>query len=126
MNLITVDFETYYDRDFSLSKITTEEYIRSDLFEVIGVSVKVNNEETEWASGILNGSGGLSWRTTPFLTGLSCLGVSVLILGVGLTLCAWAVPFTAWKLGVRLKLWLSGTGSAQKEQKSSTPSVKDD
>jgi DNA polymerase len=51
MNLITIDFETYYDRDFSLSKITTEEYIRSDLFEVIGVSVKVNNEEAEWASG---------------------------------------------------------------------------
>ncbi len=51
MNLITVDFETYYDRDFSLSKITTEEYVRSDLFEVIGVSVKVNNQETEWASG---------------------------------------------------------------------------
>jgi len=51
MNLITIDFETYYDRDFSLSKITTEEYVRSDLFEVIGVSVKVNNQETEWASG---------------------------------------------------------------------------
>jgi DNA polymerase I-like protein with 3'-5' exonuclease and polymerase domains len=51
MNLITVDFETYYDRDFSLSKITTEEYVRSDLFEVIGVSVKVNNEQPEWASG---------------------------------------------------------------------------
>ena len=51
MDLITIDFETYYDRDFSLSKITTEEYIRSDLFEVIGVSVKVNNQETEWASG---------------------------------------------------------------------------
>jgi DNA polymerase I-like protein with 3'-5' exonuclease and polymerase domains len=51
MDLITVDFETYYDRDFSLSKITTEEYVRSDLFEVIGVAVKVNNQETEWASG---------------------------------------------------------------------------
>ena len=51
MDLITIDFETYYDRDFSLSKITTEEYIRSDLFEVIGVSVKINNKETEWASG---------------------------------------------------------------------------
>ena len=51
MNLITVDFETYYDRDYSLSKITTEEYVRSDMFEVIGVSVKVNNEEPEWASG---------------------------------------------------------------------------
>ena len=51
MDLITVDFETYYDRDFSRPKITTEEYVRSDLFEVIGVSVKVNNQETEWASG---------------------------------------------------------------------------
>ena len=51
MDLITVDFETFYDRDFSLSKITTEEYVRSDLFEAIGVSVKVNNQETEWASG---------------------------------------------------------------------------
>tara|TARA_B100000530_G_C15919559_1_gene472618 strand:- start:359 stop:2200 length:1842 start_codon:yes stop_codon:yes gene_type:complete len=51
MDLITVDFETYYDKDFSLSKLTTEEYIRSLDFEVIGVGVKVNNGPTEWASG---------------------------------------------------------------------------
>ena len=51
MDLITIDFETYYDRDFSLSKITTEEYIRSPQFEVIGIGIKVNNEETQWASG---------------------------------------------------------------------------
>ena len=51
MDLITIDFETYYDRDFSLSKLTTEEYVRSDLFEVIGIGIKVNNGETEWASG---------------------------------------------------------------------------
>jgi DNA polymerase I-like protein with 3'-5' exonuclease and polymerase domains len=51
MNLITIDFETYYDREFSLSKITTEEYVRSDMFEVIGVGVKVNSDETVWASG---------------------------------------------------------------------------
>ena len=51
MDLITIDFETYYDRDFSLSKITTEEYVRSKQFEVIGIGVKVNNEETQWASG---------------------------------------------------------------------------
>ena len=51
MNLITLDFETYYDRDFSLSKMTTEEYIRAPRFEVIGVGVKVNNGSTEWASG---------------------------------------------------------------------------
>jgi DNA polymerase I-like protein with 3'-5' exonuclease and polymerase domains len=51
VDLITLDFETFYDRDFSLSKITTEEYVRSPQFEVIGVGVKVNNGETEWASG---------------------------------------------------------------------------
>lgn len=50
-DLITIDFETYYDREYSLSKITTEEYIRSPQFEVIGVGIKVNNGETEWASG---------------------------------------------------------------------------
>lgn len=51
MDLITIDFETYYDKDFSLRKVTTEEYIRSGLFEVIGLGVKVNNGPTEWASG---------------------------------------------------------------------------
>lgn len=51
MDIITIDFETYYDREYSLSKITTEEYVRSSLFEVIGVGIKVNNEQTQWASG---------------------------------------------------------------------------
>jgi DNA polymerase len=49
--IITVDFETYYDKEFSLSKITTEEYIRDDRFEVIGVGVKVNEEDTQWFTG---------------------------------------------------------------------------
>ena len=51
LDLITLDFETYYDKDFSLRKLTTEAYIRDPRFEVIGVGVKVNNNETEWASG---------------------------------------------------------------------------
>ena len=52
MNLITIDFETFYEKStFSLSKLTTEEYVRDDRFEVIGVAVKVNDGETEWASG---------------------------------------------------------------------------
>jgi len=51
VDLITVDFETYYSKDFSLSKLTTEEYIRDPRFEIIGVAVKVNNGPTEWASG---------------------------------------------------------------------------
>jgi len=51
VDIITVDFETYYDKQFSLSKLTTEQYIRSPEFEVIGLGVKVNNEETAWLSG---------------------------------------------------------------------------
>ena len=51
MDLITIDFETYYDKDYSLKKVTTEEYVRSQDFEVIGLGIKLNNEPTEWASG---------------------------------------------------------------------------
>lgn len=49
--MITIDFETFYDKDFSLTKLTTEEYVRDPRFEVIGVGVKVNDGATEWFSG---------------------------------------------------------------------------
>ena len=51
MDLITLDFETYYDKGYSLSKITTEAYVRDPRFETVGVSVRLNNGKTEWASG---------------------------------------------------------------------------
>lgn len=51
MHVITYDFETFYDRAFSLAKMTTEEYIRDELFEVIGIAVKVDDGETQWFSG---------------------------------------------------------------------------
>jgi DNA polymerase len=51
MNIITLDFETYYSQTYSLTKLTTEEYVRGEEFEVIGVAVKVNDEETQWFSG---------------------------------------------------------------------------
>jgi DNA polymerase I-like protein with 3'-5' exonuclease and polymerase domains len=51
MSIITLDFETYYDPAYSLSKMTTESYIRDPRFEVIGVAVKVDNEPTVWFSG---------------------------------------------------------------------------
>ena len=49
--MITLDFETFYDKDFSLTKLTTEEYVRDPRFEVIGVAVKVNDGETVWCTG---------------------------------------------------------------------------
>jgi len=51
MSFITLDFETYYDRDFSLSKLTTEEYIRDPRFEVIGVGIKIDDGEPRWFTG---------------------------------------------------------------------------
>jgi DNA polymerase len=51
VDLITVDFETYYSKTFGFKKLTTEQYVRSPDFEVIGVAVKVNDGETVWLSG---------------------------------------------------------------------------
>ena len=51
MKIITADFETFYSQTFSLSKMTTEEYIRSPEFEVIGVAVQVDDGEPVWFSG---------------------------------------------------------------------------
>lgn len=51
MNILTIDFETYYDQEFSLTKLTTEEYIRDERFEVIGVAVQEGDGEPKWFSG---------------------------------------------------------------------------
>ena len=51
MQLVTLDFETYYDVGFSLSNLTTEEYIRDERFQVIGVGIKINEEKTYWVTG---------------------------------------------------------------------------
>ena len=51
MNIICLDFESYYDKEFSLSKITTEEYIRSPLFECIGFSYRIDDGPIQWVSG---------------------------------------------------------------------------
>ncbi len=48
MKIVTFDAETYYDREYSLTKITTEEYVRSPLFEMIGFAIKVDDGPTQW------------------------------------------------------------------------------
>ena len=53
MNLITLDFESYYDgkKRLGFKTQTTEEYVRDSRFEVIGVGVKVNDGPETWFSG---------------------------------------------------------------------------
>jgi DNA polymerase len=54
MQLVTLDFETYYDVGFSLSGLTTEEYIKDPRFQVIGVGVKIDDGESRWITGTHN------------------------------------------------------------------------
>jgi len=51
MQMLTIDFETFYSKTYSLSKMTTEAYINDPQFEVVGVAVKINNEPTQWFTG---------------------------------------------------------------------------
>ncbi len=51
MKIITLDFETFYSTEYSLSRMTTEEYVRGSEFEVVGVSVQEDDGEPVWFSG---------------------------------------------------------------------------
>jgi DNA polymerase len=94
MNLITLDFETYYAQDYSLSKLTTEEYIRDKRFEVIGVGIKVGEGITEWFSGShLDTQKYLStfpWNDSALLCHNTMFDGAIL----------------AWKFGIKPKLYL--------------------
>ena len=56
MKIFCLDFETYYSQTFSLSKMTTEEYVRSPEFETIGFAIQCQSRQEEggaphWYSG---------------------------------------------------------------------------
>lgn len=51
MQIVTLDWETFYDTGYSLTSLTTEEYIRHTNFEEIGVGVKIGVGQTEWITG---------------------------------------------------------------------------
>jgi DNA polymerase I-like protein with 3'-5' exonuclease and polymerase domains len=93
MDLITLDFETFYDADYSLSKMTTEAYIRDDRFEVIGLSVKCGHTNPPmWYSGPDVGA---------FLRQFNWEGSAVCCHN---TLFDGAI--LSWVYGIRPKLWL--------------------
>jgi DNA polymerase len=51
MKLIVLDWETFYDIDYSLSKLTTEEYVRDPRFESILVAIKVGSAKPYYVPG---------------------------------------------------------------------------
>ena len=101
MNIITLDFETFYTQTYSLSKMTTEEYVRGEEFEVIGVAVKVNDEETQWFSGTKD-------KTRQFLEGFDW--------GNSLALAHNAMfdaSILTWTFGVKPSGWLDTLSMAR-------------
>jgi DNA polymerase I-like protein with 3'-5' exonuclease and polymerase domains len=93
MDLITLDFETFYSRDFSLTKMTTEEYVRDPRFEIVGVGVKVNNGDIEWASGtheeLKEYLGGFDWANSMLLAHNTMFDGAIL----------------SWKFGIRPRVY---------------------
>ena len=47
MNIITLDFETYWDASYSLSKMSPLEYVLGAEFEVISCAIKLNALPTQ-------------------------------------------------------------------------------
>jgi DNA polymerase I-like protein with 3'-5' exonuclease and polymerase domains len=69
MQLVTLDFETYYDVGFSLSGLTTEEYIKDERFQVIGVSIKIDQSEAKWYTGdqVKEALDNIDWKNSALL-----------------------------------------------------------
>ena len=49
--LVSLDFETYYDDDYTLKKLSTSEYIRDARFETIMVGIKIGSGKTRVYKG---------------------------------------------------------------------------
>lgn len=94
MNLIAIDFETFYDPQFSLTKISTEEYVRHKNFEVIGFAYKINNDPTRWVTGyddfMAQVLRSLPWKTSFVLAHNTMFDGAIL----------------SWRYGVTPKGWL--------------------
>ena len=93
MNIITLDFETFYSQTYSLSKMTTEEYVRGEEFEVVGVAVKVNDEETKWFSGTKDKTRqfleGFDWGNSLALAHNAMFDASILTWTFGIKPAGW-------------------------------------
>lgn len=49
--IVSIDFETYYSSDYSLSKMSELEYILDPRFQIIGAAVKIDDGPSDWYYG---------------------------------------------------------------------------
>lgn len=100
MRIFVLDFETYYDAEYSLSKLTTEQYIRDPRFEVIGVGViDEATDERQWFSAgeFATWASAQDWTTTAILCHHAHFDGAIL----------------SWRYGVKPKLWLDTLSMAR-------------
>lgn len=91
MDIVVLDFETYYDREYSLSKITTEEYVRDSRFETIGVGIKINDSPAQWypALHVDKGLRTIDWDNSMVVCQNTLFDGAIL----------------AWRYGLQAKVW---------------------
>lgn len=68
--IVTVDFETYYDKEYTLSgKMNMSEYIRDDRFHIHGVGIKIGDKKPLWYTGKNIGLAlrAIDWRKSALL-----------------------------------------------------------
>jgi len=97
--LATIDIESFYDREFSLSKITTEAYVRSPLFETIGLGIKFDHWPTDWIKGpdVASALAKIDWSDKLILGQNTALDGAIL----------------AWHYGVKPLGWLDTLGMSR-------------
>jgi DNA polymerase len=70
MQIVTLDFETYFDSDYTLKKMTTEAYVRDPRFEVHGCAFKFYHDHpAKWVEWMLVDTvlAGIDWSQTAVL-----------------------------------------------------------
>ncbi len=97
MDIVTIDFETYYDKDYSLSKMTTESYIRDERFQVIGMAIKVNDTPTRWYKNVHDALGFIDLGTSCILAHNTIFDGAIL----------------SWHYNIKPKFWLDTMSMAR-------------
>jgi len=99
MDIITIDFETYYDKDYSLSKMQTDAYILDPRFEAILVGIKRNDELVSWypQEAVAGAIAAIKWDEVAVLCHNTAFDGFIL----------------SQKYGVKPKLWMDTLGMAR-------------
>jgi len=97
--VITIDFETFYSREFSLTKLATEQYVRSPLFETIGAAIGVGDEPPVWypKPEVVDALAAIDWSNKLVLAQNTAFDASIL----------------AWHYGVNPLAWLDTLGMSR-------------